>query len=81
MAYFNPRDYFPSLQEWIRYNGDITWDSCSVMKNHGDYVQLMFRSSAPKGHDTYDLYFDGGGCLKEVVGHPGNAGFVGTRKL
>lgn len=19
MAYFNPRDYFPTLQEWIRY--------------------------------------------------------------
>lgn len=42
MAYFNPRDYFPTLQEWIRYGCDITWDDYSIMKNHGDYVQLMF---------------------------------------
>lgn len=26
MANFNPREYFPTLQEWIRYGGDITWD-------------------------------------------------------
>lgn len=54
MAYFNPRDYFLTLQEWIRYGCDITWDNYSIMKNHGDYVQLMFPSSAAKGQDTYE---------------------------
>lgn len=79
MAYFNPREYFPTLQEWIRYGCDITWDDYSIMKNHGDYVQLMFPSSATKGHDTYDLYHDANGRLTKAYGHPGNAGFEGTR--
>ena len=73
MANFNPREYFPTLQEWIRYGGDITWDDYSIMKNHGDRVQLMFPSSAAKGHDTYDLYHDGNGRMTKVFGHPGNA--------
>lgn len=79
MAYFNPKDYFPTLQEWIRYGCDICWDDYSVMKNHGDYIQLMFPSSASKGHDTYDLYHDSNGKLTKVYGHPGNAGFEGTK--
>ena len=33
MAYFNPKDYFPTLREWIRYGCDISWDDYSVMKN------------------------------------------------
>jgi hypothetical protein len=81
VAYFNPKDYFPTLQEWIRYGGDITWDDYSIMKNHGNYIQLMFPSSAPKGHDTYDLYLDEKGRLIKAYGHPGNAGFVGTKEL
>lgn len=79
MAYFNPRDYFPTLQEWIRYGCDITWDDYSIMKNHGDYVQLMFPSSAAKGHDTYDLYHDDNGRMTKAYGHPGNAGFEGWK--
>lgn len=79
MAYFNPKDYFPTLQEWIRYGCDISWDDYSVMKNHGDYIQLMFPSSASKGHDTYDLYIDSNGRLTKVCGHSGNAGFEGTK--
>lgn len=76
---FNPRDYFPTLQEWICYGGGIAWDDCSVMKNPGDYVRLMFPSSAPKGHDTYDLYLDGSGRMTKPFGHPGNAGLDGWR--
>lgn len=80
MGYFNLKDYFPDLREWVRYGGDISWDDYSIMRNHGNFVQLMFRSSAPKGHDTYDLYLDDNGRLIKVFGHPGNAGFVGTRE-
>lgn len=79
MANFNPREYFPTLQEWIRYGGDITWDDYSIMKNHEDYVQLMFPSSAAKGHDTYDLYHDDNGRMTKVFGHPGNTGFEGWK--
>lgn len=79
MAYFNLKNYFPTLQEWIRYDCDITWDDYSVTKNHGDFVQIMFTSSAAKAHDTYDMYFDENGRLIKVVGHKGNAGFEGTK--
>ena len=44
-------------------------------------VQMMFVSSAAKGHDTYDLYFDSEGVLVKVCGHIGNAGFCDTRYI
>ena len=81
MASFDSRMYFPTLQEWIRYDGDISWDDYTVLKNHGDYVQLMFPSSAVKGHDSYDLYFDSDGRLIKVCGHKGNKGFEDTKYL
>ena len=79
MSYIDPRSYFPSLQEWMRYSGDIYWDDYTILKNHGDYIQIMFRSSSVKGHDTYDLYFDSFGHLTRAHGHPGNAGFEGWK--
>ena len=48
MAYFNPRDYFPTLQEWIRYGCDITWDDYSIMTNHGDIFSCCFRPPLPR---------------------------------
>lgn len=79
MSNFNLRDYFPTLQEMVRYGCDITWDDYTILKNHGNYVQMMFRSSSPKGHDTYDIYLDENGRLIKVDGHNGNAGFEGTK--
>ena len=79
MPYLDPRDYFPTLQEWVRYGGDIKWSSYDILKNHGDYIQVMFTSSSHKGHDTYDFYLDSNGKLTKVYGHPGNAGFEGTK--
>ena len=79
MPYFDPRKYYPTLQEWMRYSGDIAWDECTVLKNHGNYVEIMFPSSAPKGHDSYDLYLDVDGRLIKVCGHAGNVGFSDTK--
>lgn len=82
MGYFsNFENYFPTLQEWVRYEGDIAWDKYTILKNHGNYVEMMFPSSAPKGHDTYNLYFNDSGVLIMAEGHEGNAGFVGKRKI
>lgn len=78
-SFRNFENYFPTLQEWVRYGGDIAWDKYSIMRNHGNFVQLMFPSSAAKGHDTYDMYFDSDGRLDYVEGHNGNAGFVGRK--
>lgn len=82
MSYFdaeNFKKYFPSMQEWVNYGCDIAWDDYTLLRNHGDYIQIMFPSSSPKGHDTYDMYFDASGQLDHVTGHPQNAGFTGTK--
>lgn len=78
MGYFNPREYQLWFEQIFRY-GDVSFDGYTVLKDHGDYVQMMFPSSAPKGHDTYDLYLDSSGKLTKVEGHSGNAGFTGTK--
>ena len=79
MSYLDPRNYVPSVKEMVNYGCDIHWDGYTVMKNHGDYIQLMFPSSATKGHDTYDLYLDSNGQLIKIEGHSGNAGFTGIK--
>lgn len=79
MAYLDPKNYVPSVKEMVNYGCDIHWDDYTVMKNHGDYIQLMFPSSATKGHDTYDLYLAPNGRLIKIEGHSGNAGFTGTK--
>lgn len=66
MAYLDPRNYVPSVKEMVNYGCDIHWDGYTVMKNHGDYIRLMFPSSAAKGHDTYDLYLDSNGRLWQL---------------
>lgn len=69
-------NYRPSVQEWMNYGFDITWDGYTIMKNHGNYIEINFPSSAAKGHDSYNLHFDANGVLEKAYGHPGNAGFV-----
>lgn len=49
MAYFNPRDYFPTLQEWIRYGCDITWDDYSIMKTTVTMSSLCSRPLLLRG--------------------------------
>lgn len=39
------------MQEWVNYECDIAWDDFTRLKNHGEYIQITFLSSAPKGHD------------------------------
>lgn len=63
MAYFKPSDYTieRALKETVlgHYSaGDIVVGSNYVMKDHGDYVQINIDADTPKGHVSYDLYFD-----------------------
>ena len=76
---FNPRDYEITFQDWFNHNSDITFDGYSILKDNGDFVQLMFPSSSSKGHDTYDVYLDSSGKMTKVEGHSWNAGFTGTK--
>lgn len=76
---FQSQGLFPDSSGVDSLRMHITWDDYSIMKNHGDYVQLLFPSSAAKGHDTYDLYLNDSGRMTKAYGHPGNAGFEGWK--
>lgn len=67
------------MQEWVNHGCNIAWDDYTLLKGHGDYVQIMFPSSSPDGHDTYDMYFGASGRLERVFGHSENAGFTSTK--
>ena len=71
--------YTLGLEEAAAYGADIVWSNDSVMRGHDGYVQLVVPSSAGKGHDTYDLYYDENGRLTKAYGHSGNAGFEGPK--
>ncbi len=61
---FKPSDYTieKALKEIVlggHYSaGDIVIGSNYVMKDHGDYIQINIDANTPKGHVSYDLYFD-----------------------
>ena len=38
--------------------GDIVVGDNFVMKDHGDFVQVNIDADTPKGHVSYDLFFD-----------------------
>lgn len=66
MAYFRPSKYTVEqalkdmlVSENSHYSaGDIVVGDNYVMKDHGDYVQVNIDADTPKGHVSYDLYFD-----------------------
>ena len=43
--------------------GDISVGDNYITKDHGDYVEINIGASTPKGHVSYDLYFDSNGHL------------------
>ena len=75
--YFRPSDYTieQAMKELLvhensRYSaGDIVVGKNYVMKEHGDYVQINIDADTPKGHVSYDLFFDENGKLVKWVPH------------
>ena len=50
-------DIVKGLVEINRYKKGIYIGDNFVLKDHGDYVQMIIDSDSPKGHDTWDIYF------------------------
>ena len=59
--YWNPYDYSleNQLSDMLRYGDVYASDDGTVMKDHGDYVEMNFPSDNEKGHISYDYYNDG----------------------
>lgn len=66
MGYFRPSKYTieSALREMLvnensHYSaGDIVVGDSYVVKDHGDFVQINVDADTPKGHVSYDLFFD-----------------------
>ena len=49
--------------------GDISVSDNYITKDHGDHVEINIGASTPKGHVSYDLYFDSNGHLTGYKPH------------
>lgn len=68
---FRPSDYTieMAVKEAARYEGIYAGDNY-VMKDHGNYIEICIDSEEnPKGHVSFDLYFDEEGRLVRWVKH------------
>ena len=60
---FKPSDYTieNALKDILQGHysiGDIVIGDNHVIKDHGKYIQINIDADTPKGHVSYDLYFD-----------------------
>lgn len=65
MGQFKPSSYDISnaLKEVARYDGGIYVGDNFVTKDHGSYIEINIDADNPKGHVSYNLYFDDNGHL------------------
>ncbi len=64
MNEFRPSKYSieMAIREATRYDGIYVGDNY-VMKDHGSYIEVNIDADNPKGHVSFDLYFDENGKL------------------
>lgn len=78
MGKWDLRSYEPTIMDKLKYDVVKTSDNV-VMKDMGDYIEMLIPTSSAKGHDTYNIYLDSNGKIIRIEGHNGNAGFTGTK--
>ena len=57
-----------AIKEATRYSGIYVGDNY-VTKDHGDYIEVNIDAGNPKGHISFDLYFDENGDLDHWETH------------
>lgn len=77
--YLDPREHEAVLAELLHHQVLPTLEPKVLMKNMGQYLQIILPVKNPKGHDTFDVYLDENGRMARVEGHRSNSGFVGIR--
>lgn len=78
MGNYDVRNATISILDILKYDA-IQDEDGVIYKDMGKYVQMLVPMKNEKQHDTYEVYFSDDGRIVKVVGHRGNAGFVGTR--
>jgi len=78
MAYFDPHKAKITILDMLKYDA-IQDESGVIYKDMGNYVQMLVPMKNAKGHDTYEVYYDGSGRISKIVGHGTNSGFTGTK--
>lgn len=80
MSYYDVREAKLSILDMLKYDA-IQDESGIIYKDMGRYVQLLVPMKNDKGHDTYEVYYDENGRIKQIIGHNGNSGFTGIKNF
>lgn len=80
MGYYDVRDAKLSILDMLKYDA-IQDEDGIIYKDMGGYVQLLVPMQNSKGHDTYEVYYNDNGQIREIIGHSGNSGFTGSRRF
>lgn len=78
MAYYDVRNAKITILDMLKYDA-IQDEDGVIIKDMGEYVQMLVPMKNDKAHDTYEFYYDEDGKLEKIVGHSSNTGFTGTK--
>lgn len=71
------RDALQKAKNVLRYDTVVDEDG-AIIKDCGKYLQMIVPiSGSKKGYNTYDIYYESDGTIKEVLSHRTNAGPTG----
>ncbi len=79
MGQYDVRNAKITILDMLKYDA-IQDEDGIIYKDMGRYVQMLVPMQNGKGHDTYEVHYDGSGRIEKIVGHKGNSGFVGEMK-
>lgn len=79
--YLDPREHETVLMELLNYHIVQTLEPRVILKNMGEYLQIILPMKNRKGHDTFDVYLYENGHMARVEGHKSNSGFAGVRQF
>lgn len=80
MGYYDVRDAKLTILDMLKYDA-IQDEDGIIYKDMGGYVQLLVPMQNSKGHDTYEVYYNDNGQIREIRGHSSNSGFTGSRRF
>lgn len=69
------REALQSIQQVLKYDTDIAEDG-TIIKDCGDYLQMIVPMDNSKGYNTYDVYMGPNG-IERVLSHSSNSGPTG----
>ena len=77
MGYYDVRNAELSVMDMLKYDAIKDKDGV-IVKDMGSHVMVLVPMENKKAHDTYRVYYDEDGRIREITGDNGNSGFVGS---